>query len=206
MGYVTRAIKKAVRVAETKFAECDACGAEKEITNVLSMPPTGWLEVRRSDRPGVALTFCDVECLVFAAGNGLYVWAPLLHHAFGGSIRVRKVNSEALFEVGDFILVFAVAVPARSSAGLVKVVRDRLNASRQRGPLVSTSLPVLVVSKNHIGPLPSNSAPDDILNPDDPDDLITGPTFTRVRWIDAATLTNVSSLDAARRLVEEAVA
>ena len=129
----------------------------------------------------------------------------LIQEALGATAEVARIADEVSIRVGDVYIEFALLHQPHTGSEVSRRIEDRLIAVRGEASLPDLSKPVLVLAYGHLGRLPSNGAPGDIVGPTLGDSLINGPEALDVRWLDLRDITNAGDLDDVRRKVVGAI-
>jgi hypothetical protein len=129
----------------------------------------------------------------------------LIQAAFGEGVQLNRSGEGMLAQFSNFYIDTALAPDYLSSSKVCERTRERLEILKRQGLLNHPDNPVLILSSGHIGPLPTNTAPPNILAEADPMDIIDGPNTTKDRWIDLNEIIAAPSISVIKQKVLEAL-
>jgi len=129
----------------------------------------------------------------------------IIQEALGVTAEIVRIADEVSIRVGDVYIEFALLHQSRTGIEMSNRIEDRLMEVKREARLPDPSKPILVVSYGHLGRLPSNVAPDNIVGPALGDSLIDGPRTLDIRWLDLRDITDAGTIDEVRDKVSQAL-
>ncbi|MHB1415589.1 MAG: SIR2 family protein [Chloroflexota bacterium] len=156
-------------------------------------------------RKGAVPSRCSLPLATGALAIRVMLALSMIQAALGETPQIERIGNEVALRLDGAYIEFALCHDSRTSSEVCELTNQRLKRARTCGVIKDPTKPTLVVSYGHIGALPSNVAPSNIVDARSADDLIDGPNITRDTWLDLSDITNAPSVEKVRERVMEAL-